>query len=148
VDCGLRSDDLSRYKKSYNKVDGQQVHTGYCNLCNSCNNVRGTGSKRRYDARVRGVTRAEIRAVITQAKDIPCADCGVRYPSYVMQFDHLDPSQKLFNIGSFTNQTMSQVVAEIAKCEVVCANCHAIRTHTERVAPSRFSPSLRRTASI
>lgn len=143
-DCNLISDDLSVYKKSYNKVDGRLVQTGYCNLCHACNNRRANPTKRANAH----VTRARIRAAVIAAKDKPCTDCGVKYPYFVMQFDHLDPSQKSFNIGSFSTQSMSQVLEEIAKCEVVCANCHATRTHNERVAPSRPRPSLRRTASI
>jgi hypothetical protein len=125
-DCGISSDDLSIYKKSYNRLAGELVHTGYCNLCHACNNKRGASSKRKYERK----RRTEIRAAISEAKAVPCTDCHVEYPPFVMQFDHLDPAVKLFNIGSFTNQTMDQVRAEIAKCEVVCANCHALRTFT------------------
>lgn len=57
----------------------------------------------------------------------PCTDCGVMYPYYVMDFDHLDNKKilvsKVINSGSWV-----QTKAEIAKCEVVCSNCHRIRT--------------------
>lgn len=73
--------------------------------------------------------RAAIRAVIHRHKDRPCTDCKVKYPYYVMQFDHQE--DKLFNIGSFAREHTSipMVLDEIAKCELVCANCHAERTH-------------------
>jgi hypothetical protein len=41
----------------------------------------------------------------------PCADCGRSFPPYVMQFDHV-------------------------RCDLVCANCHAIRTHNLRKVTS------------
>lgn len=71
-----------------------------------------------------------LREFIRQAKDVPCTDCSVRYPYYVMQFDHLNG--KTFTIGMLSNRSLSAVEAEIAKCEVVCANCHAERTHVRR----------------
>ncbi len=71
--------------------------------------------------------RAEFRAVIIEAKNLPCADCGVKYPHYVMQFDHL--GDKVFTIANVAKiSSMKKLLEEIAKCEVVCGNCHAERT--------------------
>lgn len=68
------------------------------------------------------------RQVIIKAKDKPCMDCGVKYPSYVTQFDHRDPSTKVSAVSSMISCTMNKLLLEIAKCDVVCANCHAERT--------------------
>lgn len=68
----------------------------------------------------------KIRAFIDKAKDVPCFDCGVKHPSYVMDFDHRDPSTKTINVG--VARSMAATIAEIAKCDVVCSNCHRIRT--------------------
>ena len=43
------------------------------------------------------VVRAAKREWIRAYKDRPCTDCGIKYPYYVMDLDHRDPSQKLFN---------------------------------------------------
>lgn len=61
-------------------------------------------------------------------------DCGVSYPSYVMDFDHRDPSLKKFELGDALSKVYSiqLVLDEIAKCDVVCANCHRIRTYASR----------------
>jgi hypothetical protein len=72
--------------------------------------------------------RRRLRELVRAAKDRPCADCGVRYPYYVMDLDHVDGDKvmivsKLVNFGA-----TSRVVDEIAKCEAVCANCHRART--------------------
>lgn len=46
-----------------------------------------------------------------------------------MQWDHLPGSEKLGDIsGSWTGRSEQLILAEIAKCELVCTNCHAIRT--------------------
>jgi hypothetical protein len=66
-------------------------------------------------------------------KSRPCHDCGIQYPYYIMQFDHVR-GQKMFNLSKCASSPHSKkkVEAEIAKCEVVCANCHASRTWQRR----------------
>lgn len=74
----------------------------------------------------------EFRKIIRATKDVPCTDCGQKYPSYVMQFDHL--GDKSFTISQITRiSSVTKLYEEIAKCEVVCANCHSERTHKRRV---------------
>lgn len=55
-------------------------------------------------------------------------DCGQTFPMCVMDFDHRDPSLKCFGIGQYKEGSVTKLLAEIAKCDVVCANCHRIRT--------------------
>lgn len=76
--------------------------------------------------------RARQREVIQVAKDVPCTDCGQRFPPFVMDFDHRDPSTKSFNVGAALGlmKSVEAILVEIAKCDVVCANCHRIRTHS------------------
>lgn len=75
--------------------------------------------------------RAEIKEYVKKFKESrPCADCGINYPYYVMDFDHLDNFVKGNNINFLSNTgRIGAVKREIEKCEVVCANCHRIRTH-------------------
>lgn len=56
-----------------------------------------------------------------------------------MQFDHINPEEKSFNIGQNAQMRRSRLAAEIAKCEVVCANCHWERTHQQLL---RKNPSF------
>lgn len=74
------------------------------------------------------------QAWVVRQKRKPCADCGKRFPSVAMEFDHLPGHKKLFKISDATNYSKEKLRAEIAKTEVVCANCHAIRTHRRRLA--------------
>jgi hypothetical protein len=58
----------------------------------------------------------------------PCKDCGLNYPHYVMEFDHLFDKEDL--IKYFVNNNNKRgLEAELKRCEVVCSNCHRIRTH-------------------
>jgi len=46
-----------------------------------------------------------------------------------MQWDHLPGFEKVGDIsGSWACRTQEEILSEIAKCELVCTNCHAIRT--------------------
>jgi len=59
----------------------------------------------------------------------PCVDCKQIYPHYVMDFDHLPEFKKEIKIGSRGFYHSEDVlVKEFEKCELVCSNCHRIRT--------------------
>jgi len=71
------------------------------------------------------------RDAVLAAKDRPCHDCGVRYPPWVMDFDHRPGTVKVVNLSRVHKQAaMRQTLDEIAKCDVVCSNCHRQRTHS------------------
>lgn len=79
------------------------------------------------------LSKIRMREYVRAKKNVSCADCGLRYPYYVMQFDHL--GDKLYSIADLVNvNNYAKINAEIDKCEVVCANCHAERTHRRGVA--------------
>lgn len=70
------------------------------------------------------------RTFVNWLKEQPCSDCHVVYPPYVMDFDHRDRSTKLFEIGPRIGRvSTTKLLAELVKCDLVCANCHRIRTH-------------------
>lgn len=72
------------------------------------------------------------KSYIEASKNRPCRDCGVQYPSPAMQFDHVS-GEKVANVSEMPHKFgIEKIKAEIMKCEVVCANCHAIRTHRRR----------------
>lgn len=83
-------------------------------------------------------THARLREIIVQEKAKPCADCGSIYPHYVMDFDHLEPSKKLSKVSAMVYfKSEALLREEISKCEVVCANCHRIRTFQRRSRTTR-----------
>lgn len=75
--------------------------------------------------------RADHQWMIDRYKEQPCMDCGVEYPSYVMDFDHVR-GEKAFQIGGSLHLSLARLIAEVEKCDVVCSNCHRIRTFTQR----------------
>lgn len=72
--------------------------------------------------------RLSKRAYLNKVKDKPCTDCGKKYPSYVMDFDHRNPEEKLYDTSRLLRYGWEALYAELAKCDVVCANCHRLRT--------------------
>jgi hypothetical protein len=80
------------------------------------------------EAREKG--RKPKRDYLRRAKSVPCMDCGILYPFYVMDFDHRDPSDKSSNVSKLVKTgTLQELIDEIAKCDVVCSNCHRERTY-------------------
>ena len=84
--------------------------------------------------------REEFERYLRGAKDQPCMDCGIKYPYYVMQFDHREGEEKLGLVRQLMGNWRA-VRVEIAKCDVVCANCHCERTHVRRVAAGQETVS-------
>lgn len=89
----------------------------------------GEGVKEKQNRR-QNVSRGKFRVRIQEIKqNTPCADCKENYPYWIMDFDHLEDktsgiAQLVRNVGC----NEEALLREIAKCEVVCANCHRTRT--------------------
>jgi hypothetical protein len=59
----------------------------------------------------------------------PCADCGEVFHPAAMQWDHLPGSEKAGSLGDLVRHGNRRLILqEIEKCELVCANCHAVRS--------------------
>ena len=106
--------------------------------CRACHRVYQRAYHLRhqeYYAKLQAQRVTRNRSMLRKAKSVPCADCRVVYPYYVMDFDHRPGEVKCFNLANVAGQTrisLARLEAEIAKCDVVCANCHRIRTHERR----------------
>jgi hypothetical protein len=102
--------------------------------CKSCTLAAGKtprGLERRKERRSR---RLRLRyAELDQLKAGPCVDCGGRFPPICMDFDHVS-GVKLGNVSMMARDGVrwDLVLEEISKCEIVCANCHRIRTASKR----------------
>ena len=77
----------------------------------------------------------------------PCTDCKQFYQACQMQFDHL--KNKKYNISSMVGYyKWISIEDEIKKCELVCANCHALRTHNRRRGLSSGTGALATNQSV
>ena len=104
-------------------------------ICKACQ-ARG---QQRYRSESVGYSRAQVarnygykernRLWLEAQKDHPCSDCHQRFISCVMEFDHIR-GEKLFELSRLaqTTRNLQALIDEAAKCELVCANCHRVRT--------------------
>jgi hypothetical protein len=116
------------------KKDGRYI---WCKSCKYTHNQKtkdervlkqkeyNSSSKIRIEL-VRLERRRKRLEFIWNLKDKPCADCGNRYHPYAMDFDHLDKFTKNRDVSQINR--IEEIVEEAKKCDVVCSNCHRIRT--------------------
>lgn len=109
--------------------------------CRSCGEVKPIVGGFYADPKKRSRCRVCIRVSLTKyGKDRAeymrayklergCMDCGYSEHGVALDFDHRPDEEKLFPPSSMrVLGTWQQMLDEIAKCDVVCANCHRVRT--------------------
>ena len=106
--------------------------------CRACRRAYGkehyAANRQRYidqaAARKDILARERVGFLLEYFKEHPCTDCGEADP-IVLEFDHLGDKQ--FTIGAtLLSRKWQTILDEIAKCEVVCANCHRRTTAKRR----------------
>ncbi len=113
-------------------------------LCVNCHRIRTRDASWRRSRRPVSTAPSQIlRArkwqeqadLLERLRDVPCADCGDRFEACAMDFDHRDPALKRFTVSRMVGRaTTAAIVDEVAKCDIVCANCHRLRTWAARRA--------------
>lgn len=75
--------------------------------------------------------------MLDRLRERPCADCGGRFPPSAMDFDHRNPASKHSAVTRLIGRVGTErLLDEVAKCDIVCANCHRLRTFERRSAAS------------
>jgi hypothetical protein len=79
--------------------------------------------------------RAKTAQAVRELKEqSPCMDCGQRFPACAMDFDHVGVKNFAIATAISKGKAIKAVLAEIKNCELVCANCHRIRTFNRKKA--------------
>ena len=121
---------------AWRRKDRGQRH----NMCRPCHSdyhrEHYLANKQRYidqaAASKKRLLLERTRWLLEYFKEHPCTDCGETDP-VVLEFDHL--GDKEFGIAqAVAYRSWQTILDEIAKCEVVCANCHRRRTARRRGA--------------
>lgn len=114
-------------------------------VCANCHRVRSRGahaarlragppstaSSRHIEAR-RATWRAQAR-LLDELRTVPCADCGGTFPPCAMDFDHRSSELKESGVTRMIGRAgTKRILAEVAKCDIVCASCHRARTFDRR----------------
>lgn len=121
---------------------------GHLNQCRGCRNkwVSDYRSKLGGGNSARGISdearrqkqrrrRQRFKQYRDEARSVPCADCGGVFPPVCMDFDHRPGTEKLFDVAAHGSVGgWDALKREIAKCDVVCACCHRLRTQRRMAA--------------
>lgn len=131
----LICDDLlprSRFHKNARKKDGLR------DRCKKCaakyHRKHYQKNRKRYIRMARARKLAWVKETqerINRLKDRPCADCGHKFHPVAMDFDHVN-GKKVQSISYMLIGSWKRLEAELAKCELVCSNCHRVRTWMRR----------------
>jgi len=114
-----------------------EFHNSRTNQFSYCRDCRRQYDREYYDQRGRRPRLARQRARIDAARSwmaelksgLPCTDCGEIFPIYVMHWDHLPEFEKVAEVSAMVaGRSREAVLEELKKCELVCANCHVLRT--------------------
>ncbi len=106
-------------------------------VCVNCHRIRTRDTERRRAHRQPAgpVQLAKLQrwrdqaAMLSRLRDVPCADCRGRFDACAMDFDHRDPATKRYTVTRMVGRASTEaILAEVAKCDIVCANCHRVRT--------------------
>lgn len=123
---------LTEFVKDKNRPNGRG------SWCVSCHRPVRAASVAQWRAKNLKAYRASFfqkrREQFEQLKSAPCLDCGGRFPSFVMDFDHRDPALKEGSLALMAGTTVSwgKILREASKCDLVCVCCHRLRTHVRR----------------
>ncbi|MFG2913354.1 hypothetical protein ACGF0D_10745 [Kitasatospora sp. NPDC048298] len=127
--CG-KEKELRDFRKDAKAASGRGATCNRCTANREQQRYHQNGGREKRRSRRKELA-SERRAQIEKLKDVPCADCGHRFPPVCMDFDHVS-GEKLDSVSEMFHRARSweAIEMEIAKCEVVCSNCHRIRTAT------------------
>lgn len=120
------------YKNSRSSTNFKtQTYRAWCKECINEQNRNTPRTKERRKATYKRHYNSRQKW-LRELKSNPCTDCGQTFDPVCMHFDHLPGFKKLHNISIVIYQNKQATIDELKKCELVCANCHAIRTKERR----------------
>lgn len=120
-----------------NFYNNKASHDGLSAYCKSCAKEKAYAWRKvnkaykvKYRLDYNRLRVARLQALVNVHKSKPCADCGASFPPVCMDFDHMPGFEKCGNVSSMIHnfRPIEEIEAEISKCELVCANCHRVRT--------------------
>jgi hypothetical protein len=118
--CKETKDESEFYFKDKNKTRIQ----GECKICQK-NTLKKhyINNKKTYIDKARQNIKTKIENFEKYKSTLKCEKCGENHPA-VLDFHHLDPSKKEFQIGNGTKKGIEKMLKEIEKCIILCSNCH------------------------
>lgn len=122
----------SKPLNGFNKKGGERLQP-YCRECqrelSRQQYAENTDKQKKQVYEKKALRIAQNKKIVKELKEsTPCMDCGKRYPYYVMDFDHQHSKEFIISKALNDGTSLERIQKEIDKCELVCANCHRMRT--------------------
>lgn len=122
----------------HRKGTGRQV---WCKQCMALAHKRRWAKRKDAHYAKKQERMQALKEWVDALKAAPCTDCGSRFPPYSMHWDHLPGTKKARSeeVSNLVRRGCSRerILAEITKCDLVCGNCHSVRTHERRAVAHR-----------
>jgi hypothetical protein len=117
------------YKKRSN---GKNSYMHICKVCSNAKSKVNYQKNREWYIK-RDAKRDKVwRNWLSSLKEgKPCQNCKQVYHPVVMDWHHRDPSLKIRGVAHFRPTNKQAVYEEIAKCDLLCSNCHRYLTHVK-----------------
>lgn len=126
--CKQEKDYSKFHKRTYKS--GTVAYQPYCKVCQKEYDKKYYEDDKERRKQINKRWQEEFIEWYNELKQKPCTDCNKKFDPVCMQWDHLPKYDKIEGVGKLARTTWSKekVLEEIKKCELVCANCHALRT--------------------
>jgi hypothetical protein len=143
----LDYDHRDPFQKEFDISDAVKGHVAWsrilkeiekCDLlCACCHRLRTQKPATTYEFRKKRVS--NLQYVSALKTTTPCQDCGGLFAACQLDFDHVRGT-KTNSISKLMDADRETLDQELAKCEIVCANCHRVRTWSQRLVCRSSSP--------
>ena len=145
-------DLISQHKTFKEQIKKEIGHHRYCPSCEKQCNIedfyqkRGVPNSSTYCKKctsIQTLNRSQkLKKQMVDYKGGCCTICGYDRYMGALEFHHLDPKQKDFNLAHMKKYTFDDKVKnELDKCILVCSNCHR-EVHAKLVVPPGFEPGI------
>ena len=124
IPCG----SFARYKQ--HRLDGED--------CSVCREAARLEARSRYKPRPprTAPTAKDKKQIVIDAKFErgACAHCKLAVTVHnwiIFEWDHIDPTIKSFGLSNAKSHSVSEILEELSKCQLLCSNCHQLHTYTQ-----------------
>jgi hypothetical protein len=97
----------------------KSIKDGYDSRCKNCR--KANQNKEKQKERHNNLRKSNTEYL--NSLKTPCAKCGENR-KYIIQFHHLNPSSKEFDLGHNKTYSKEHLIREVQKCVCLCSNCH------------------------
>lgn len=114
--------------EEFYKANRRNGYQPYCIPCSKVIRQKRYNSHRKEEKLKAKKWHNELKYWFRSLKNKLCKDCNQSFHFSAMHFDHKE-NNKLANVSNLIHRgSKKAILDEISKCDLVCANCHALRT--------------------